>query len=134
MKKNFNKQKHFGLHYTIDGYQCDPRRLADPKAVRASLKNLPRLIKMKPLSEPRVVRAYDNGMRDPGGHSGFVIIQESHISIHTFPKRKFVSIDIYSCAYFNPKIVKKFFGRAFGIKKFEENLVIRGKEYMKFKS
>jgi len=35
--------------------------------------------------------------KDPGGWSGFVIIAESHISIHTFPARRFVSIDVYTC-------------------------------------
>jgi len=35
--------------------------------------------------------------KDPGGISGFVMIAESHISFHTFPKRRFITIDVYTC-------------------------------------
>lgn len=84
---------------------------------------------MKRLIPPYVVRAPGNGKKDPGGYSGFVIIQESHISIHTFPARRFISIDVYSCKDFKVSPVISFFRRAFGIRKIEQNLVVRGKEY-----
>ncbi len=35
--------------------------------------------------------------KDPGGISGFVMIAESHFSLHTFPARRFVTLDIYTC-------------------------------------
>ena len=38
---------------------------------------------------------------EDAGVSGFVIIAESHISIHTFPKRNYVNIDIFSCKSFD---------------------------------
>lgn len=84
---------------------------------------------MKRLIPPYVVAAPANGKKDPGGWSGFVIIQESHISVHTFPARRFVSIDVYSCKMFNPRLAISFFRRVFGIRKIETNLVARGKEY-----
>ena len=52
---------------------------------------------MKKMAEPSVYRALANEVKDPGGWTGFVVIQESHISIHTFPKRGFVSADVYTC-------------------------------------
>ena len=33
----------------------------------------------------------------PYGVSGVVVIQESHLSIHTWPERKFAAIDIFTC-------------------------------------
>ena len=33
----------------------------------------------------------------PHGVSGVVIIQESHLTIHTWPEHQFASIDIYTC-------------------------------------
>ena len=41
--------------------------------------------------------------RTPGdwGVSGFVLIAESHISVHTFPDRGYVNIDIFSCQPFD---------------------------------
>lgn len=31
------------------------------------------------------------------GITGFILLAESHISIHTWPERKYVAIDIFSC-------------------------------------
>ena len=39
---------------------------------------------------------------DPAeGISGFVLIAESHISVHTFLSRRFVNVDIFSCEKFD---------------------------------
>ena len=32
---------------------------------------------------------------------GFVIIAESHISVHTFPQKGYVNIDLFSCQAFD---------------------------------
>ena len=34
---------------------------------------------------------------DPQGITGFILLAESHISIHTWPERDYVAIDIFSC-------------------------------------
>lgn len=88
---------HFGEHITIDGYDGDPALLDDRAIVSATLVELCNAQRMTPLIEPVVVKAPDNQLKDPGGWSGFVIIAESHISIHTFPRRRFLSADFYSC-------------------------------------
>ena len=93
------------------------------------LRELPERLGMHRLIPPYVVEAKANSRKDPGGLSGFVIIQESHISAHTFPARRFVSIDVYSCRDFNTRLVVAYFRRVFGIRKIETNLVIRGREY-----
>ncbi|MDE2133925.1 MAG: S-adenosylmethionine decarboxylase [Alphaproteobacteria bacterium] len=88
---------HFGEHVTLDGYGGSARRLDDPAVVTSCLEELCRALKMRVLYGPCVVAAPDNRLRDPGGWSGFLVIAESHISIHTFPKRRFLSADVYSC-------------------------------------
>ena len=37
-----------------------------------------------------------------GGISGVAVIQESHISIHTWPEYKYAAIDIFVCGEVNP--------------------------------
>src|SRR5688572_29102246 len=91
------KTRHFGEHLTLDGYQGNPKKLNSKKLVLSALKQLPKLIGMHPLSKPEVYYAECNHVKDPGGWSGFVVIVESHISIHTFPNAGFVSIDVYTC-------------------------------------
>ena len=121
--------KNFGLHLTLDGYFCDAKKLNDFALVARSLAELPVRMRMHLLCPPYVVEAAENNTKDPGGFSGFVMIQESHISVHTFPRRRFVSIDVYSCQNFDTAPVIHYFRKVFGIRKVETNIVIRGTEY-----
>src|SRR5262245_34828425 len=87
----------FGEHLTIDGYGGDESKLNDKDLVLACFDELLETLGMHKIGEPAIFFAPGNDGKDPGGWSGFVVIQESHISIHTFPKRKFVSADVYTC-------------------------------------
>ena len=114
----------------LDGYGGDYEKLNSRDLVVLSLNELPSQLGMKKLSEPCVFKAADNEIKDPGGFSGFVIIMESHISVHTFPARKFVSIDVYTCRNgLNRDLIKKYFTNLFNLHDIEENFVIRGKKY-----
>ncbi len=120
----------FGEHITIDGYGGDPKLLDNKKVVSFTLSDLAKKLKMKTLSKPLVVSAPGNKKKDPGGWSGFVIIEESHISIHTFPKRHFVSADVYSCR--NGMDIKKiitYFTKTFKLHDVETNFIKRGTRY-----
>ena len=124
------KSIQFGEHVTIDGYGGEPELLNDQKIVSFVLSDLPKKLGMKTLSVPMVISAPDNGMKDPGGWSGFVIIAESHISIHTFPKRRFISADVYTCK--NSVDVQKiitYFTETFKLSDVETNLIKRGTKY-----
>ena len=50
---------------------------------------------------PPEVHTYRGSKPEDWGVSGFVLIAESHISIHTFPHRQYVNIDIFSCKSFD---------------------------------
>ena len=121
---------HFGEHLTIDGYGGDPALLNDRKKVLGCLTKLREELHMLALAEPMVVEAPENHFKDPGGWSGFVIIAESHISVHTFPRRRFVSADVYTCKNgLDQDFVVEFFKKQFGLKKVETHFIKRGLEY-----
>ena len=124
------KPNHFGEHLTLDGYGGSYEKLNDRDLVLSCLLELPEKLGMHPLAEPVVYAAADNQIKDPGGWSGFVVIAESHISIHTFPKRRFVSIDAYTCKNgMDTGIAIEYFREKFDLNETETNLVIRGKKY-----
>jgi len=92
-----SKTTQFGVHYMLDGYGASSNILSDKEALAEILNTLPSKMGMHSLHEPVVVEVGEKNTKDPGGLSGFVMIAESHISFHTFPKRGFVTIDVYTC-------------------------------------
>ena len=87
------------MHVTIDGFGGDPNLLADETLVRDLLDRYPADIGMTKIAPPHVVR-YVGSKPEDWGVSGFVLIAESHISVHTFPERGYVWVDIFSCKDF----------------------------------
>ena len=120
----------FGEHITIDGYKGNKKLLNDKKIVLSCLNDLPEELGMKKLSKPEIYFAKGNDTKDPGGWSGFVVIEESHISVHTFPGRGFVSADVYTCKNgMNLAQIKRFFKRKFKLGDMETNFLKRGTRY-----
>jgi len=120
----------FGVHYMLDGYDSNPDKLNNPEILENILNTLPSKMGMHPLNTPVVVEVGENNKKDPGGYSGFVMIAESHISIHTFPRRGFVTIDVYTCQ--NDLDMDKLtqeFTEVFEIKKPETYSTKRGTKY-----
>lgn len=121
----------FGPHLTIDLYKCS-KNLTDTEKLRQFLDKLPGFIGMTKISDPRlVVHSGKPGSFDKGGVSGFIIIAESHISIHTFNEQKFASVDIFSCKQFDFEWTINFVKNFFGAKKIEVNLINRGTDFPK---
>jgi S-adenosylmethionine decarboxylase len=114
----------------IDGYGGSYEKLNDKSFVLSCLQELPERLGMRKLADPEVYFAEGNDKKDPGGWSGFVVIMESHISVHTFPGRGFVSVDVYTCQnnIDKDKIVD-YFSDKFDLSDTEVNFVIRGKNY-----
>lgn len=122
----------FGPHLTLDLYGCDEKKLSDIEFITKILNDLPDLINMTKISSPQVTK-YDGNPKsfDRGGLSGFVLIAESHITIHTFTSDKFASVDIFSCKRFDIKKVENFLIESLRASKVEKNYIIRGKDFVK---
>ena len=124
------KIENFGEHFMLDGYLGDEKKLNDKNLVLKSLDELCSKLHLLKLAEPVVYFAAGNDERDPGGWSGVVVIMESHISIHTFPKKGFVSADVYSCKNgMDLGLIENYLKDTFGLKEVETNFVKRGTRY-----
>jgi S-adenosylmethionine decarboxylase len=122
--------QHFGEHLMIDGYGGVQEKLDSEELVFRCLNELPEELGMTKLTRPIVFRAPGNSGKDPGGWSGFVVIAESHLSVHTFPARGFVSIDVYTCKNgLDTRYTEKYFRDLFGLQELEVNFVERGTRY-----
>lgn len=120
----------FGEHLTIDGYGGDFTRLNDKGLVLQCLEELTFKLDMHKLADAQVYFAPDASDKDPGGWSGFVVVAESHISIHTFPKRGFLSADVYSCKNgMNTDFIVSYFKTQFQLQDVETNFIKRGTLY-----
>ena len=121
----------YGPHLVLDGYECDPKRLADLECVYDFLDRAPEVIGMTKIMPPYVFKFDPLPPRPPedAGISGFVIIAESHISIHTYPERAYLSADVFSCKVFPVETAVDFLVRQFGIGRWEHRVFDRGLEY-----
>lgn len=46
-----------------------------------------------------VVGDYFHQFGDGGGVTGVVVLAESHLSVHTWPEKRYVTVDVYVCNY-----------------------------------
>ena len=88
------------MHLVVDGFGGDPDKLKDVDLVNRFLDDYPSAIGMRKIAEPQVY-SYHGRKAEDWGVSGFVLIAESHISVHTFPDRRYMNIDVFSCKPFD---------------------------------
>ncbi len=122
----------FGEHLIFDAYGCPLDKLNNKELCLEVLRKIIELTGMHQICEPVVISADSNetlGGKDPGGFSGFVMIQESHISVHTFAKRGFVTIDLYSCKPFEADGVINYLNEVFEAKDSDVLKLERGLKY-----
>ncbi len=119
----------FGLHVTIDASGCNKRKLTSVTLVYDILNKLPEKIGMAKMTLPYVVKWMDKFSNGTEGISGFVMIAESHISIHTFPDQDYVFMDIFSCRQFDAEKSIKHLINAFEATKYEKHILKRGLDF-----
>jgi S-adenosylmethionine decarboxylase len=118
----------FGPHLVLDGYGCEYDRLTDLSLIYRFLDECPERIGMTKIMPPYVFK-YTGANPKDWGVSGFVLIAESHISIHTFPEKRYLSLDIFSCKDFDPAEAIGFASERFLLEHYEHQLLSRGQEF-----
>lgn len=123
-----------GTHLMADCFGCRKEILSDPEKIKEYLDSLPEILGMKKLIKPYVV-VYEGGSTwDRGGITGFMLIAESHISVHTFPYDGFVTLDVYSCKPFDVEKAVEFIKGFFESGKEEIKVVKREIEVVREKN
>jgi S-adenosylmethionine/arginine decarboxylase-like enzyme len=127
--------KPFGYSYFLDMYDTAEGTADDLELVYRFLEKLVDEIGMTRMTPPVVVHGpTDHGREiypDKYGVSGWVGLIESGIQIHAIEATHFISLDVYSCSEFDPKVVWNFAHKHFLFKDHEDHFLTRGIKYHK---
>lgn len=96
--------------------------LDSPPCIARFLSTLVSRIDMTVLDGPFVCT--ENGDRAHYGHSGVIVLVESHCAIHTYPFLAEVFLDVFSCKHFDVAKVLDVFADYFGHYTIRESTVV----------
>ncbi len=81
-----------GCVWIVDAFGCDPERLRSERELEALVRAAVEELDLHPMRE-----TVWQHFPAPGGLTGFLVLSESHLSIHTFPERGYAALDLYCC-------------------------------------
>jgi S-adenosylmethionine decarboxylase len=84
-----------GQHLILDFWGCDRAALDDVVLIEEALVEAARVADAHIVK--RVMHAFQ-----PHGVTGMLLLEESHLSIHTWPESGYAAIDFYTCAAGDP--------------------------------
>ncbi len=118
----------FGPHLIIEAYGSPKDLLSDLTLMSNVLESYPAKLNMTKIMPPYIF-PYHGTIEEDWGVSGIVLIAESHISIHTFPEKGFLTLDIFSCKEFNVENAIEFFADNYKPLSYDHKLIMRGREF-----
>ncbi|RKZ27454.1 adenosylmethionine decarboxylase [bacterium] len=80
-----------GYHLLLEFHGCPPETLEKVEYVEKAMKEAARV------SRANVVDTFFHQF-NPHGVSGVIVIQESHLSIHTWPEHGYAAVDLFTCS------------------------------------
>ena len=113
------------VHLMLELYGCDRHILSDEALVHRVLDEYPARVDMEKVSPVHLYQIETSNPLD-AGLSGFVVIAQSHISLHAWPEYGEVDIDICSCKEFSQEDAIAFAKQMFQTDDVEAHFVVRG--------
>ncbi len=94
----YMENKRLGRHILVEFYNCDNELLNSSHLIEEYM------IEAAERAKATVVQSVFHTF-NPWGVSGVVVIQESHLTIHTWPEYGYAAIDLFTCGeYVDPWI------------------------------
>lgn len=107
-------------HLLVECLACDVARLDDAPALEAALRRAAEAV------GARVVGAGFHRFA-PQGVTGFLLLEESHLSIHTWPERRYAAVDLFTCGASDPAEALPVLREALGAERLDVLRVARGR-------
>jgi S-adenosylmethionine/arginine decarboxylase-like enzyme len=104
----------FGQELTVDLYDCDLATISSGEKIKEFIVELcDNVIHMKRYGEALIPHfGHENPITS--GYSLVQLIETSCVSAHFSEYKKSVYLNIFSCAYFDPKVTEEFCKKFFG--------------------
>jgi len=114
------KIEQLGRHILVEYYNCDKDILKNHAIIEEHMREA------AIVSNATIVTSCFHTF-NPWGVSGAVIIQESHLTIHTWPEYGYASVDLFTCGNtVNPWLAFKYLEDALKAERSESTEVARG--------
>ncbi len=110
-----------GRHLLADLHDADASLLRDVSAIESAL-----LVAAEAAGATVVGHAFHH-FGEGQGVTGVVLLKESHISIHTWPERRFAALDVFMCGTAEPQKAVDSIARAIGVRTVQVHDVPRGR-------
>lgn len=108
-----------GSHVTWDVYNCDTDSISFIPIVQKVLNAIVDELQLSKVNE-------SFKQFEPVGVTGFILLEESHVSIHTWPEHGFAAVDIFSCRSFDAKKIETLLMQSFSSDKVVVKQIERG--------
>ena len=80
-----------GWHVLAEFYDVNPNLLKTVNPIREIMDNAVKKANLTP------IRSHYHQF-EPEGVTGFVLLEESHISVHTWPEYGYLALDVFTCS------------------------------------
>lgn len=109
-----------GMHITIDLY--DAEQLDNIEFVEAVMRECIEIC------GAHLLHIHLHHFTPNDGVTGVAVLSESHISVHTWPERKFAAFDIFMCGNAKPELAVEILRDRFNAKKVVSTIMQRGEQ------
>lgn len=86
-----------GRHLLADLWGIEAARLRDAALLRACLVDAAKVCGLTPVAAP-VMYEFPGG-----GVTGFILLSESHLSLHSYPEKGYLALDLFTCGKADPR-------------------------------
>jgi S-adenosylmethionine decarboxylase len=108
-----------GTHYILDCYGVDSQTLDNLNELTLHM------TKAIDLSGATMVGLQSHKF-EPEGVTVLILLQESHMSLHSYPSENYCSLDAYTCGHVDPKIAIDYMIQYLNPEQTETTFIIRG--------